>query len=75
MSDGKFATDYRTSCERNQELQKLSGAKNPYEHRMFLQRNATKLMELERAKFMHQNQHNCTCPNCNLIEEKRNGMY
>lgn len=47
-------TDFRTRCPRNAELMQMLGesgmVKSSYEARMFLQKNAEKFMEMERAK-------------------------
>lgn len=54
MSDGRSFTDYRPRCIVNAELlTKLDNAKmikSSYESRMYLQKNAEKVMEEERQK-------------------------
>jgi len=54
MSDGRAFTDYRPRCAVNAELmQGVASAKmvqSSYESRMYLQRNADKVMEKERQK-------------------------
>ena len=52
MADGRAFTDYRPRCAVNAELQQSVVGKSggAYESRMFLQRNADKWMDAERAR-------------------------
>jgi hypothetical protein len=45
-------TDYRPSCEINNELYQLSGAKTPHEYRMWLQNNAKTIATMNAQKIM-----------------------
>lgn len=54
MSDGRAFTDYRPRCMVNAELYQMVSENNmvqsSYESRMYLQHNAQRVMERERAK-------------------------
>lgn len=49
MADGRHFTDYRQSCDLNNVITKDNNIKNSFETRLFLQRNASNLMDLNRA--------------------------
>ena len=49
MADGRHFTDYRQSCDLNNGITKDNNVKNSFETRLFLQRNASNLMDLNRA--------------------------
>ena len=44
MSDGRVFTDYRVSCQINQDLQKKYGTTDIHAYRHFLQQNAEKVL-------------------------------
>ena len=46
MSDGRHFTDYRPSCDVNNSINSANNIKSSYDYRMFLTRNAEKLMEV-----------------------------
>lgn len=48
MSDGRHFTDYRPSCHTNNLIRANNAVMNSYEYRLFLTRNANKLIELNR---------------------------
>lgn len=54
MNDARAFTDYRFRCDKNSELMSQVVAskmpKSSYDSRMFLQRNAERIMEQERAR-------------------------
>jgi hypothetical protein len=51
MSDARFATDYRPSCEVIQLINMQNGIRNSTQQRLFLTRNATQLMDLNAQYF------------------------
>lgn len=48
MADGRHFTDYRPSCDLNNIINTDNNIKNSFESRVFLQRNGTNLMDLNR---------------------------
>ena len=44
MSDGRVFTSYKPNCESNEHMKKIYNIKNNNEYRMFLQKNAEKLL-------------------------------
>ena len=48
MDDGRHFTDYRPNCFVNNLIQSQNSITDSYKYRMFLQENASKLMELNR---------------------------
>ena len=48
MADGRFFTDYRPNCFINNRIKVENKLVNSYDYRMFLTRNADKLMELNK---------------------------
>ena len=63
-ADGRAFTDYMPNCEMNQDIKNMYGIKTDYQYRMFLQRNATKLMQNDREYTFLKNKLECTCPSC-----------
>lgn len=51
MSDGRFGTDYRPSCQIHDLINKRNGIKNAHQQRLFLQHNAVKMMKDNTQKF------------------------
>lgn len=49
MADGRHFTDYRPSCDLNNVINRDNNINNSFEARVFLQRNATKLMDLNKG--------------------------
>lgn len=72
MSDKRVFTDYHPSCELNKLLQEKYNVKNSHEYRLFLQKNAEKIMK-EFSK--NTNQEECKlCPVCGkAVEYKPTG--
>jgi len=58
---GRSFVDYRGSCVLNQELMKLGGATDSYSYKMFIQRNASKLIDLNREKASKVGFKKCSC--------------
>jgi hypothetical protein len=50
MADGRHFTDYRPRCDRDVYLSQTLGAKDSFNYRMLLQRNATEIANAERAE-------------------------
>ena len=48
MADGRHFTDYRPSCELNNDISRDNNLNNSLDIRLFLQRNAEKLMDVNR---------------------------
>lgn len=57
MSDGRFLTDFRSATTVNEHLKYINGLGNHTDYRMFLQKNAGKLIENERE--YHKNTNRC----------------
>ena len=55
MSDGRFCTDYRPSAYINGALKVSNNIKNSYEYRLFLQRNAETIFQLNNNLFFERN--------------------
>lgn len=51
MSDGRFGADYRDAGQVHHLINVRNGIKNAYQQRMFLQRNAIKMMNDNTEKF------------------------
>jgi hypothetical protein len=60
-ASGRAHTDFRASCIVNQELMKLGNATDAYQYKMFIQRNASKIMELDRQRSQKVGFKKCTC--------------
>lgn len=71
-SDGRAFTDYRPSCQINDNIQRGSGQMNEREYRMYLQHNAAKLIEQNRIKADASHKMNCHCPTCDSAVAKKN---
>lgn len=69
-SSGRFLTSYTPTCVDNQKIKQEFGLTNDYDYRMFLQRNADKVMKFKLKNMAPQNKLICDCPRCNLISEK-----
>lgn len=48
MADGRHFTDYRPSCELNNDIARDNNLNNSFDARIFLQRNAVQLMDVNR---------------------------
>lgn len=60
MSDARFVTDYRPSCDVNNLIQVQNNIRNSYEYRLFLQQNAEQLMRISRG-FAQRKNHCSPC--------------
>lgn len=69
MSDGRFATDYRPNCYVNNLINTQNELKNSNQQRIFLQRNANKLRELNTNYFVQK----ANCDSCNYVHVDPNG--
>lgn len=69
MSDQRFATDYRPSCYVHDLVNKQNGIRNSHQQRMFFQRNADKLMQLNLQYFSQK----ADCNSCNMFHVDPNG--
>lgn len=63
-ADGRAFTSYYPSCQVNKDIQQQHGITNSYDYRMFLQRNATTLMNQDREFALKKNNLTCNCPSC-----------
>lgn len=67
MADGRHFTDYRPRCDQNNSVvNNNTDVLNSYEYRMYLQHNATKLMEENRALSSEENR----CEPCFDLNEE-----
>ena len=71
-SSGRAQTSYFPNCEMNRDVKEAYGLTNNYNYRMFLQRNAEKLMSQDRAYAYAKNKLNCQCPQCVKLASIRN---
>ncbi len=63
MDDGRHFTDYRPICHVNNMVRANNSISNSYEYRMFLTKNAEKLMDMNRAYSCQKNcSSNCKQP-------------
>lgn len=69
MSDQRHATDYRPSCYVHDLILKQNSIRNSEEMRLFLQRNADKLRELNLSHF----EERAGCNSCNHYHVDPNG--
>ena len=60
MSDGRHATDWRTSCSVHSLIINQNSIKNSHQARMFMQKNAVELMNNNAKHFKTKNSCNCT---------------
>lgn len=70
--DGRTLTDYRPSCEVIQQYMRKNGITNGQQLRMYLQRNAEKIIQNERRVSQLRNQIPCNCGtgNCYHLSNK-----
>ena len=61
---GRAFTSYKPNCEVNRGIKEAYNLQNNYSYRMFLQRNASKLMQQDREYSKRKNQLTCNCPSC-----------
>lgn len=71
-ASGRAFTDYSPNCELNRDIKEAYGIDNNYNYKMFLQRNAEKLMQQDRSYSYIKNKITCNCPNCVRIAGIRN---
>lgn len=73
MADGRHATDYRPSCYVHNMILNQNGLNNSHQMRMFLQKNAAALMQVNHDYFSTKNQ----CQSCNHfhVDPNKNDEY
>lgn len=69
-SSGRFATSYIPQCVLNEKLKKEASVKDNYSYRQYLQKNADKLMKLNRDNAINITSPCCDCQRCLLISKK-----
>ncbi len=67
---GRFATSYIPQCLLNEKIKQKAGIKDNYNYKLFLQRNAEKLMEEDRKSTVTITTKCCDCDKCLLISRK-----
>lgn len=63
-ADGRAFTSFQPNCELNRGLKEAYNIQNNYTYRLFLQRNASKLMQQDRSYAYRKNKLTCACPSC-----------
>lgn len=71
-ADGRAFTSYNASCLDNRDIRESQGISSNYNYRMFLQRNAEKIMSQDRSFAYQKNKLECHCPQCKKIAGIRN---
>lgn len=69
-SSGRFTTSYMPQCVVNEHLKQEVGIKDNYSYRMYLQRNADKIMAFNKKNMGGITTKCCDCARCMLISEK-----
>lgn len=69
MSDARFATDYRPSCYVHDLILKQNNIRDSTQMRLFMQRNANKLRDLNTQFF----QEKAGCQSCTFFHPDPNG--
>lgn len=64
--DGRAFTEYRSSCEIDNQIKKQNGLTNNYEYKLFLQRNGDSMLQSERAKAVKTTL-KCDCKSCKAL--------
>lgn len=61
-------TDYRPICEVNNLIKNKAGINNNHDYRLYLQRNAEKIINMERQNFINNNKiKKCDCHRCIVL--------
>lgn len=68
-SSGRFATSYVPECVVNEQIKAKAGIKNNYAYRMYLQRNAEKMIKEPKPANI-QIAGGCDCAKCLLLSKK-----
>lgn len=68
MSDGRFVTDYRPSCEVHSSIRYHNGLTDSNQYRQFMMHNAEKMMEMNRQHWMALR----GCKSCNFVHPDPN---
>lgn len=69
-SSGRFTTSYMPQCVVNEYLKQKVGIKDNYNYRMYLQRNADKIMQFNKQNSTGITTPCCDCARCKLISKK-----
>lgn len=64
VSYSRAFTSWKPNCEINRGLKEAYNIQNNYTYRMFLQRNAAKLMQQDRSYAYQKNKLTCNCYSC-----------
>lgn len=70
VSYSRSLTDWQPNCELNRDIKESMNLTNNFDYRMFLQRNAEKLMAQDRAYAYAKNKNVCFCPQCVRLSKK-----
>jgi len=67
-ADSRSFTTYKPICQVNDSLKKEAGFSNNHDYRLYLQRNADKIMSKQRQAFMDANKlKKCNCHHCIVL--------
>jgi hypothetical protein len=70
MADGRHFTDYRPNCLLNNNLKHQTETLNSYDYKLYLQRNAEKIMDLNRKhSYILNGEHECCSKNKDVPEK------
>ena len=71
-ASGRMATNYTPNCIMNEQIKAENGITDNYNYRLFLQRNALKLMNKDRQDLANNTANGCgKCQNCLLSRLKK----
>lgn len=68
--DGRTLTDYRPNCETNRMFMQQLNLRNGNDYRLYLQRNAEKIIQNQRRVAQERNKVACNCKNCYHISNR-----
>lgn len=71
-ADGRAYTNFFPNCQMNRNIQESFNLTNTYDYRMFLQRNANKLMNQDREFAFRKNLLTCSCVSCVKLANLQN---
>lgn len=70
MADGRHFTDYRPNCLLNNNLKHQSQVMNSYDYKLYLQRNAEQIIDLNRKhNYILNGSYECCSQNTNVPEK------
>lgn len=70
-SSGRFATSYISACIVNENIKNDANIKNNYNYRLYLQRNAKKLIESDRKQLPNIVTNCDNCIGCKFYSKKK----